>query len=195
MAVTVTACTSTSVTRPLDGFWDILVRAATVPTVTITPPDGVVVGPDPMAAAAGSYSTRWLTSVELDQPGRWVAHVVADDGAIDFTVWVGTIVPASGIPDRDALDLYMGEHSYTDADLDDALAAEAAAQRGVCRIPADYSADLANALLRRAQRNLFMRRLPLALPAGDADTGPQVLPANDPEVRRFERPYRKMGIG
>lgn len=185
--MSVRACSDTSVVRAEGGVWDISVVAETAPTVTITPPSGT-----PAPAIVGTPGW-WMTVVLLDEPGRWVAHVAAaGGGAADFTAWVGTIVPASGMPDRDALSVYIGDHSYSDAELDDALAAEAAAQRRRCRIPAVYEADLANALKRRAMRNLFMRRLPLALPQGDAETGMSMLPADDPEVRRLERPYRKM---
>lgn len=183
------ATTHTSVTRPLDAWWRIGVLSSAMPAITVTPPDGTPV------EALVPLSAPWLVEIQLDQPGRWVAHVVGLDGAADFTAWVGTIVPASGMPDRDALSIYMGDHSYSDEQLDDALAAEAAAQRRVCKIPAVYEADLANALCRRAQRNLFMRGLPLAIPSGDGDSGPQYLPARDPEVRRLEGPYRHRGTG
>lgn len=187
----VRALSHTSVTREVGDLWRLCVSASSVPTLTVTPPSGAA--PAPVIAATAGVTTF---TVLLDLPGRWVARVAAADGGVlAFTAWAGTIVPASGMPDRDALSIYMRDHSFTDDELDDALAAEAAAQRKVCRIPAVYGADLANALCRRAQRNLFMRGLPLALPAGDADTGPQYLPASDPEVRRLERPYRKMGIG
>jgi hypothetical protein len=181
----------TSVTRDVGDLWHLSVSASSVPTLTVTPPSGAA--PAPVVGTAAGVTTF---TVLLDLPGRWVASVAAADGGVaTFAAWAGTIVPASGMPDADAVSLYMGDHSYDPADIQDALDAEAAAQRATCRIPAVYGADLANALKRRTQRNLFMRKLPLALPAGDADTGPQYLPANDPEVRRFERPYRRMGIG
>lgn len=183
------ATTHTSVTRALDDWWRIGVCSDAAPVFTVTPPDGVPGVIVPPAAAP------WLVEVLLDQPGRWVAHVASTSGAVNFAAWVGTYVPASGMPDRAGLSLYMRDHSYTDDELDDALAAEAAAQRAVCRIPADYGPDLANALYRRAQRNLMMRGLPLALPSGDVDTGPQVIPGRDPEVRRLEAPYRRVRTG
>jgi hypothetical protein len=75
------------------------------------------------------------------------------------------------------------------------LAAELQAQRDTCRIPAVYNAALREALLRRVQRNLALRSLPLAVLTGDADGGTSILPGRDPEVRRLEAPYRKRKVG
>lgn len=101
------------------------------------------------------------------------------------------------------LDAYLGGedgHSFTDEELQGALDAETAAQAARCRLPdpvsADpVSADLDEALKRRCARNLAMRRIPLAVPQGDAESGPTIIPGNDPEVRRLEAPYRKRKVG
>jgi hypothetical protein len=85
---------------------------------------------------------------------------------------------------------------YSDAVITGAMDAEMAAQRRRCRIPVDYPADLAEALKRRVHRNLAMRNLPLAVLQGDAEIGsPTLLPGEDPEVRRLERPLRHMRVG
>jgi hypothetical protein len=99
---------------------------------------------------------------------------------------------------KDYLDSIQAGQSatFSDAVLTDALNAEKAAQRARCRIPAAYPYDLGQALKRRVQRNLAMRSLPLAVLQGDADVGSSTfLPGDDPEVRRYERPYRRMVVG
>lgn len=91
---------------------------------------------------------------------------------------------------------YLGDAAaqWGNADVQGALDAEQAAQARVCRI-ASYSNDLREALLRRVQRNLAMRALPLAVLQGDPEAGSTVLPGRDPEVRRLEAPYRKVVMG
>lgn len=183
------ATTHTSIARPLNAWWRIGVSSSVAPVVTVTPPDGTPVD------ALVPLASPWLVEILLDQPGRWVAHAESDSGAADFTAWVRTIVPAGGMPDVAALVAYMGDTSFSEEELADALAAEAAAQRKAIAVPAAYGADLANALCRRAQRNLAMRGLPLALPQSDEGGSLPYLPGRDPEVRRLEAPYRRIGIG
>jgi len=79
--------------------------------------------------------------------------------------------------------------------ITDAFNAERSAQRDKCGERNPYPDSLREALLRRVARNLAMRRLPLAMAGGDADGGPAIIPGNDPEVRRLERPYRRLVIG
>jgi hypothetical protein len=93
---------------------------------------------------------------------------------------------------------YLGETSYTEQELGDALAAEKAAQAARCRVPADdaaWPADLAEALFRRVARNLAMRGVPLAVLQGDAEAGSLIPPGQDSEVRRLEAPHRKLVFG
>lgn len=105
-------------------------------------------------------------------------------------------VPA---PDLGTLKEYLGKSSYTDSQLEGALATEARAQRRKCRVPKDPAAlwdeDLAEALCRRVARNLAMRGIPLAMFSGDADMGGTIPPARDPEVMRLEGPLRKLKAG
>ncbi|GAA1549924.1 hypothetical protein GCM10009804_03130 [Kribbella hippodromi] len=85
-----------------------------------------------------------------------------------------------------------------DDELGDVLAAEIELQRKVCTIPADptnppadaFPVPLRTALFRRVARSLALKGIPLAVLQGDAETGTTILPSNDPEVRRIERPYR-----
>lgn len=95
---------------------------------------------------------------------------------------------------------YMGDTSDSIEAITDALAAETAAQARRCIIPtdpADYPADLAEALKRRVQRNLRMRTvtLPSELAGEYGSEGNSYLPFNDPEIARLERPHRKVVMG
>lgn len=183
----------------LGGVWQIGVDiydedgvAYTVaPVVTITLPGGTTT----TALAESPLGTYWLAEYVVGTEGRYTARVVSALGVADFTVWVSAVVPGTAMPDITDVDTYMGDHSWTDNDLQDALDAEAAAQRRVCRVPAAYPDDLRQALLRRVKRNLSLRGLPLAVLTGDSEGGSMVLPGRDPEVRRFEAPYRKVVLG
>jgi len=205
------ALSSPSVDRAVGGVWDLLVDVRDAagclvddaPVVTVTLPAGTTATPAVEAVTTGVYRVEYIVATA----GRYVAGAVtASHGTVDFTAFVTAVVAAAGMPGLDDLrgdqgdpeDVgYLGQNSFTDAEIQDALDAEAAAQRRVCRVPAAYPADLRQALLRRVARNLSMRKLTLALARGDAEAGSSdiVLGGNDPEVRRFERPYRKLVMG
>jgi hypothetical protein len=198
--VTVIAWGFTSVDLPVGGLWELTVSVYddagvpidAAPVVTVTLPGGGTATPVPTEEAYG-----WRALYEVATPGRHVARVVSTGyGVAEFTAWVSAIVPAAGMPDVDDVDDYLGEHSWTDAEMQAALDAEAAAQRRCCTIPAAYPPDLREALLRRVARNLSMRRLTLSVQRGDNEAGDvTVLPGRDPEVRRFEKNYPKLGVG
>jgi hypothetical protein len=198
--VTVYAVSGTSVDLPVSGSWDLCVLVAddtgaavdTTPTVTVTLPAGGTAAPAMTSDTLGVFRAVYLPGTA----GRYVARVVAAGlGAVDFAAYVTATVAGTAMPaPADFLD-YVGAHSWTDDEVQDALDAEAAAQRGVCDVPAAYPADLRNALLRRTQRNLVMRGLPLAVLRGDAESGDTLIPRLDSEVRRFESPHRKLPIG
>lgn len=172
---------------------------AAEPTIVVTLPNGAIAtAPDVHTEVGGVYSFRHTVTV----PGRHLATVTAAGyGALSFVMWAAHPTAGVDLPDVDDVDAYLrsgsGDHSWSADDMLDALNAEAAAQRRVCRIRAVYPADLRQALLRRVQRNLALRPNALAMFRGDAETGdPQAfLPGTDPEVRRLERPYRKLPIG
>lgn len=73
-----------------------------------------------------------------------------------------------------------------------AYAAEVADQAARCRV-SDYSAALGEALVRRVQRAMAMRNLPLGVIQDEA--GSTRIGTTDPEVRRLEAPYRKVVVG
>jgi hypothetical protein len=96
------------------------------------------------------------------------------------------------------LKTYLGPSGtkYEDALLLAVIDTETAAQAAKVRSIQPQPADLAEALLRRCQRNLSLRALPLGLTevSGDSDQRTYV-PGTDPEVRRLEGPYRRLTLG
>ncbi|SCF06514.1 hypothetical protein [Micromonospora mirobrigensis] len=196
------ATASTSVLLPVGGLWVIEVKTTdsdgyavdSAPSVTVTLPGGTTSAPTVGQVTTGRYRVEYIASTT----GRYVARVVsATHGAVDFAAYVAATTAGTGMPTTDDVAAYLRESaaSWSTDDLQDALDAESAAQRSVCRVGAVYPDDLRQALLRRVQRNLSMRQLPLAVLTGDADTGASILPGRDPEVRRLEAPHRKLVMG
>jgi len=173
----------------LDGY---AVDAASATAVTVTLPGGTTSAPTVETVTTGDYRATYTAGTA----GRYVARVVVTGyGAADFAAYAAATTTGTGMPDVTAVANYLGADasSWDTDDLQDALDAEASAQRDRCRVPAVYPDSLRQALLRRVQRNLAMRRLPLAVLQGDAEA--TRIGGNDPEVRRFEAPYRKLVIG
>lgn len=201
--MTLRLLTSPSVTRPIGVPWEMIFTSRDAdgywlddaPVVTITLPDATTVAATVESEDLGCYTVLYVPLTV----GRYTAHAVTALGyALDLlAVVTPSVVP---LPDSDDLDAYLGgstEHAWTDAEMVEALAAETAAQMRMCRVPANYPEDLREALLRRAARNLAMRRQLTAEPRGEGDVElPAVLPvAADPEVRRLEKPWRRLPIG
>jgi hypothetical protein len=201
----VKAITSAAAMLPLGDRWVLEVRTTDDggrlvsgdPAVVVTLPDGSTLSPalEFTGVGRGRYRTAYTTAAT----GRHVAVVTAAEFGVEtFAVYVAGQTTASGMPNTDDVADYLreGAASWETEDLADALDAEAAAQRSVCRVGAVYPADLRQALLRRVQRNLAMRQLPLAVLQGDADSGgADYLPRLDPEVRRLEAPHRRLVVG
>jgi hypothetical protein len=201
--VAVEASSAVSSDLPVGGEWLLSVRVLdesgcpveVVPVATITPPTGPALDPLTLERIG---SGRYAAVTLLEDPGRYVAVVTATGhGTATFAAWVSDVVDAGAMPDADDIDVYLGDHSYTDEWIDDALATEAAAQRRVCDIPAEYEPDLAGALKRRCAVHLAKRRLPLLVLQGDAEAGTvsAFIPRMDAEVRRLEAPFRKLMMG
>lgn len=107
-----------------------------------------------------------------------------------------------GIPDTPEVRAWVGAlpAAVTDADLEDIIDAELDLQAAVLRIPEDpdpygeeatYPPALARALLRRVQRQVAARQLPLGMVGDTAgEYGMAYLRTWDPEIRRLEDPYR-----
>lgn len=195
------ALSFTSVTVQNGGAWVLRVLVAdetgappaTVPTVEITTPGGAV-GPFDMDATdcTGVYRLTYFTGVI----GRHTAIALhPEHGAASFVAEVVDVVDTADLPSVESCNNYMGEHSYTDEDVADALAQERDAQYRVCRVPATYPNDLRGALHRRVQRALHMRALALAVRETTDGESQVIVPGNDPEVRRLEKPWRRLPIG
>lgn len=183
------------------GLWELVVETRdldgelvdTAPTLTVTNPAGTTTSPAWETVSAGVLRATVLPAVA----GRWIATVVdATYGAVDFGAYVALTTAAGAMPVAADVVAYMGGTSWENADVEDALAAEAAAQRARCRVAAVYPDDLREALLRRVLRNLALRSLPLATVPGDGEgSAPMPVPHTDPEVRRLEAPHRKLTVG
>ena len=197
----VRAVSASSVLLPVGGQWLIEVETTDLdgqlvdaaPTVAVTRPDGTAVTPAPTAApvTAGRYRATYTIAA----PGRHIALVTAGGDVADFAAHALAVTAGNGMPDVPSVVAYLGETSHTEEEIGDALDAEAAAQRAVCRVGAVYPPDLAEALKRRVARNLELRQMPLAMTRGDAEVGPTFLPGRDPEISRLEGPYRKLVFG
>lgn len=194
--------TPAAISLPLGDRWvlDVEVRdddgalVDVATSVAVDDPAGVTTAVVPVLVDAG----RWRVAVPLTLAGRYVAAVAAvGAGVATAAAYAIGRTTAAGMPNAEDCATYMGADaaSWSAPEIADALLVEAGAQRDRCRVGAAYPDPLRGALLRRVQRNLAMRRLPLAMPTGDADAGAGVLPGRDPEVRRLEAPYRRLPIG
>lgn len=205
--MTLKALSSTQADIAVGQQWLIAVDASEFPALAITLPDGSTLTPvvefeqDSITYPLLNYG--YMATYVPATAGRHIASVtLAGTGeSLTFQAWATAVTANTGLPDTDDLDAYLGgagAHSWEVEELQDALDAESAAQRRVCRIPAAYPADLRQALLRRAAVNLAMRRQLTDLPREDVDfpTGAAVVPpGRDREVRRFEAPFRKITVG
>ena len=178
--------------RPVGDVWPIVVKAFETPTVTVTLPDSTTTTVTAEAWGWCRYRADYLITVA----GRHLAAVTTSTGRADLAVLAVAPTPAGQMPQLADASAYLGAHSATDEQIQEALDAETAAQYDVCVIPAYYPPSLRNALLRRVARNLAMMRLPLAVVQGDADAGgATLLPSWDPEITRLEGPHRRLLVG
>ena len=110
------------------------------------------------------------------------------------------------IPDLNAAKAYLGsDHSWSDEEIEAALAAQAGDQAKKCSIPVDtedptWMPDpLAEARLRRTHVALSLKPLPLAVQVTLSDVNASQIrvgsPSKDPLVYDLERPFRKLVIG
>lgn len=196
------ALSAPSVDRTVGGLWDIVVDVRDAdgylvddaPVVTVTLPGGSTATPAVETVTTGVYRTEYL----LAASGRYTAVAASStNGSVALAAYVRSVATAADMPDVAAVRGYSDDDlsNWDDSQVQEALDAEADAQRAICRVGAVYPADLRNALLRRAVRNLAMRQYVASMQAGDGGEGPTYLPGNDPEVRRLERPWRKLVFG
>jgi hypothetical protein len=104
-----------------------------------------------------------------------------------------------GVPDLAQVRAWVGvpPTAVSDEDLQQILDAEQEIQARTCRLPEDtveapgtYPAALARALLRRCQREVAVKNLPLGAIGVDSEYGPVTLSAWDAEIARLEATYR-----
>lgn len=166
---------------------------AETPVVTVTLPDGSTVAPVPSYTNTGF----WTATYTVANAGRHLVRITTAADALDAAAFVDMVVTSSGLPTVDDCVVYLGERGrgWSVQQITTAYNAERGNQRDKCGERAVYPDPLREALFRRVSRNLAMRSLPLAVPMGDADAGPVILPGNDPEVRRLEAPYRRLVVG
>lgn len=196
--MTVKVTRGAGVSLALGAVWRLTFRAldneqVATPTVTVTPPGGL---PDVVLTVDDCGFNWWSASYVTAHAGVHTALVdtVGYGVAAAAAFVVGDLGPAAW-QTTDDLDDYLGEHSATAQEMEDTLSAETAAQFAACRIPGAYPPNLRMALLRRCARALAMKGIPLAVLQGDDESGSTVLPGSDPEVRRLEKPYRRMKVG
>jgi hypothetical protein len=183
-------------------LWQIRVCSTEAPVLVVIDPAGSTVTPAIEFEAETALGLgHYLASFAPQDPGRYIVAVTtATQGSLIFQSVVSEITMNGDLPTFEDLDDYLGgagAHSWTDEQLTDALNAESANQRRVCQVPAAYPDDLRQALLRRAARNLAMRRQLTEQPRtdGDFDSPAFVPPGRDAEIRRYEAPWRKIKVG
>lgn len=199
---TLRSYTGPSTLLPVGGAWAFLLEtrdsngyrtSLVAPVLAVTTPAGASV---PVALTSTSPGV-WSGTYVVAAAGRHLAHASTPEDAFDLSAYAALPTAESGMPDVNAVAHYLGNRAgtWSTADMQDALDAERSAQRDVCTVPAVYPDSLRQALLRRVQRNLAMRALPLAVPTGDAQGGPAIVPGRDPEVRRLEAPHPRLVVG
>jgi hypothetical protein len=201
---TAEATTSQSQTLDVGDVWEIGVVtldddgtpvAATV-AVTITTPAGGTATPTAEEEDDTGYYLAEYTTLAA---GRHLAVVTVSGtvvGVVPFTAWAQSGTTAAGMPTLSTVKAYLGDTSWSDAEITDALNAETAAQRARCRVPAVYTDDLAQALQRRVARNLAARAVPVAtFTSFEGGTTSARVPQLDAEITRFEAPYRRRSFG
>lgn len=160
--------------------------------ITVTKPDDSTV---PLAVAhdgLGRYSAGYVVT----GAGRHFAVAAVSGAVVSVVAYATNAIGPGEPPDVPQLRAYLKESGakFDDAELAEVLEAELENQADVCDVPAVYPTWARRALLRRCARALAMKSLPLAMPQGDAETGPRFLPRNDPEVVRYEGPHRKVSF-
>jgi hypothetical protein len=162
--------------------------------ITVVDDQGAIVADATAVSTRPWYGRHRVNVTGLVTPGAYTVRVAGTDDLVEFAVEVAD-QPAK-VPDVDDVRAYLGESAdqYDDAEIDGALAAERQRQRDACTIPARYTAALREALMRRVQRNLAMRLLPLALQSDNDGTAVR-LGGDDPIVRSIEARYPKMVTG
>lgn len=201
-------------TTDVNGF-----LATSSPVVTITKPDGttdqldageIVVTEITWASLVANFGGwdevitdtgesvseepgRYLFSYQVTAVGRYIAEIAGTEFSTRFiSAHALAVTSESEMPVVGDAVAYMGITPDLGV-VEELFEAEKAAQRARCSIPAAYPPDLRLALLRRTKRAYEMRQNTTASDSDTPFTG--FVPNNDPEVRRYEAPYRKVVLG
>jgi hypothetical protein len=199
---TLAAASAPAVIMPVGGYWaarfvtydvDGYASGEVTPTVVLTKPDASTLPVVPVYEGSGLWGAVYTTTSE----GRHIMAASTPQDTLLLAAYVDMVTTEAGMPTAADVSVYLGTYAgtWSMTEIGDALAAERAAQRARCGERAIYPDDLRQALLRRCQRNLAMRRHPLAVMSADVDGGSTVLPGKDPEVRRLEAPFRRLVVG
>lgn len=166
--------------------------------VTVTEPDGTDVA---ATVTAQTTTGLYLVTHDVADVGDHLVVVTVTDAVFGSDVEGRAFLavdPADTVPpdasDTEDVLAYLGAStSATVAEVADAMEAEIAAQRRVCRVPVPYPADLHQALKRRVARNLAARMVPVASFTTFEGGGTSArVPMKDAEIARFEAPYRRL---
>jgi hypothetical protein len=165
---------------------------ATTAVVTVTLLGGSSSTPTVANPQTGQYTVDYIPATA----GRYVATFVTTGTnagmVVDAFDVQATNLGLVALADATA---YLGDTSYSNADIQSALDAERAAQAKVCRID-NYGLDLKEALLRRVARNLAARSVPIAtFNSFEGGGSSSRVPMKDPEIARLEAPYRRLVVG
>lgn len=169
------------------------IDAVAAPAYVITRPDMSTTSPADMTATEGS-TCSYEAFVDVDASGWWTAEVTSGDDTVFLAAYGQSVVLPNARPTIVDVSDYLGTHSYTDAELQDALDAEASDQRARCRTAPTYPDSLFFALVRRAARACAMRRVLLGIVPMTDELSTRI-GRWDTESRRYEAPYRKLPIG
>lgn len=163
--------------------------------VVVTRPDTSTSSPTAVKTSLG----LWAAPYVLAAAGRHTAVVTASGALVGVATFAVDAVAVGVVPTVAEVQAYLasaGPQSWPQADVAGALAAELAAQARTCRIPAEYPADLREALYRRVARNLAARAVPVAsFTAFEGGATSTRVPMKDAEMSRLEAPYRRMVVG
>lgn len=162
----------------------------------------VVTRPDTTTAAPAFVKQSlgfWTASYTLAAAGRHTAVVTASGNVVGVVTFAVEAVAVGLVPTLAEVQAYLasaGPQSWQAADVAGALAAELAAQARVCRVPAQYPADLREALFRRVARNLAARAVPVSsFTSFEGGATSTRVPTKDPEIARLEGPFRRLAVG
>jgi hypothetical protein len=163
--------------------------------IIVTTPSGLISSPTVTEDETGLYTSTFTTAEE----GRHLAVATSSGdvvGVCAFTAWTSSPTDADAMPTISEVSLYLGENSWSNDELTDALAAEAPLSGHAARCRPFTRPTWREALKRRVARNLAARAVPVATFTSFEGGGTSTrVPMLDAEIARLEAPYRKRRVG